>query len=206
MNPNYLPGVGTTSDLDALRAALEHARHLLPTQPPIAMFVHHNTLHAFEHLPFAQAVVEAAGVFGTRPYLEEADFLDAVESGRIAANDLAAVLADYVVPNSAFAPAADDDLPTAAAVAKLRLGLRLPNASGAGARWWVEESELGQRLITTISDVARTQLLADGSNEPALLAAPSGRGAPRRPPRRPRRGHWRGTSTTLRLRDASASR
>ena len=52
-----------------LRSAVEHAAHLLPRQGPIGVFVHHNTLHAFEDLPFEQAVIEASHLFGAEPYM-----------------------------------------------------------------------------------------------------------------------------------------
>ena len=42
---------GTTGLVVALEHAIEHAAHLLPAQGPITVFVHHNTLHAFEELP-----------------------------------------------------------------------------------------------------------------------------------------------------------
>jgi hypothetical protein len=46
---------------EKLRQAIDHVAHFLPKQGPIGVFVHHNTLHAFEELPFEQAVIEAWG-------------------------------------------------------------------------------------------------------------------------------------------------
>src|SRR5690606_388619 len=45
---------------DRLLDLIEEASHRLPAQGPIGVFVHHNTLHAFEHLPFEAAVGEAS--------------------------------------------------------------------------------------------------------------------------------------------------
>ena len=50
------PGEVTHDPLRVLRHAIEHAAHLLPAQGPITVFIHHNTLHAFEDLPFDEAV------------------------------------------------------------------------------------------------------------------------------------------------------
>ena len=59
------------SHLEHLREVIEHASHLLPAQGPITVFIHHNTLHAFEDLPFHEAVKKGAHVFGCHPYLSE---------------------------------------------------------------------------------------------------------------------------------------
>src|SRR5437764_4682523 len=80
------------SRVDRLRSVVEHASHLLPMQGPIGVFVHHNTLHAFEDLPFEQAVVEAGRLFGAEPYMSEAAFRADLARGRIELADIDAVL------------------------------------------------------------------------------------------------------------------
>lgn len=71
---------------------VDHVAHLLPSQGPIGVFVHHNTLHAFEHLPFEKAVLEAAETFGAEPYMAEAAYRAELARGRILAEDVDAVL------------------------------------------------------------------------------------------------------------------
>jgi uncharacterized protein YbcC (UPF0753/DUF2309 family) len=78
--------------LDRLRGAVEHAAHLLPMQGPIGVFVHHNTLHAFEHLSFEEAVIQAAQLFGAEPYMSEAAYRAELSRGRIQLVDIDAVL------------------------------------------------------------------------------------------------------------------
>src|SRR5579883_881562 len=78
--------------LDRLRGAVEHAALLLPAQGPIGVFIHHNTLHAFEHLTFERAVVEASRLFDAEPYMSEAAYRADLSRGRIRVGDIDAVL------------------------------------------------------------------------------------------------------------------
>ena len=78
---------------ERLRRAVDQAAHLLPKQGPIGVFVHHNTLHAFEHLPFEQAVIQAGNLFGAEPYMSEAAYRAELGRGRIHLEDIEAVLA-----------------------------------------------------------------------------------------------------------------
>lgn len=74
--------------MDQLREAIERASHLLPAQGPITVFIHHNTLHALEHLPFEKAVVQASELFGCRPYLSQQRYADELSAGRIQPPDI----------------------------------------------------------------------------------------------------------------------
>ncbi len=73
---------------------VEHAAHLLPAQGPIDVFVHHNTLHAFEDLRFDQAVMKGHEVYGCEPYLSEERYRAELKRGRFNKEDLFDVLLD----------------------------------------------------------------------------------------------------------------
>src|SRR5260370_3976471 len=83
---------GRRALLDQLGASIEHAAHLLPAQGPITVFIHHNTLHAFEDLPFSEALKQAAHIFGCHPYLAEDQYREALRRGRIRFAELKQVL------------------------------------------------------------------------------------------------------------------
>ena len=55
-------------------AVLHHLAHFLPAQNPLKDFVHHNTLHAFQHKNFHKALQEATTIFGYKTYLSLEDF------------------------------------------------------------------------------------------------------------------------------------
>ena len=68
-----------------LTGVIDRLAHLLPAQGPISIFIHHNTLHAFEHLPFEEAVVRAGEQLRCEPFLPESRYRDKLASGRILA-------------------------------------------------------------------------------------------------------------------------
>jgi len=77
---------------DLLRQVIGHFEHVLPAQAAIRDFVHHNTLHGFQHLPFPEAVAAAQRVTGARGYLPEDQFRACYQAGRIEREDLEQVL------------------------------------------------------------------------------------------------------------------
>jgi hypothetical protein len=80
--------------LEALEHAIEHAAHYLPAQGPITIFIHHNTLHAFEDCTFDEGVQRGAKLFGCEPYLPESRYREYLHRGRILPADIDAVLLD----------------------------------------------------------------------------------------------------------------
>src|SRR3954470_504479 len=78
--------------LARLRHAIEHAAHVLPAQGPITVFIHHNTLHAFEDSTFEEAVKRGADTFSAHPYLPEEQYREALSRGRIRFVELRSVL------------------------------------------------------------------------------------------------------------------
>ncbi len=52
-----------------LEETLHDLKHFLPAQAPLKDFVHHNTLHAFQHLKFQDGITRASKIFGYKVYL-----------------------------------------------------------------------------------------------------------------------------------------
>lgn len=137
----------------------------LPDQAPLHSFVHHNTLHVFEHLEFHEAVVEAARLFGTRPYMAEARFADALSSGRITAADVSWALG---VDGSYSATASVIAGWTWERVAELRLTNLFEVPSEDSVEWALHEGGQLERLHPSVSADARAELERAGTLGPVL--------------------------------------
>jgi uncharacterized protein YbcC (UPF0753/DUF2309 family) len=140
-----------------LSQALAHAAHLLPVQGPIGVFVHHNTLHAFQHLPFHQALAAASATFGTESYLPEARYLELYQQGRITDADLEAALAERALSEPGVEPPPRPR--SRLELEKLALRYPLPVETTASLRWRLTELASSQRLRAELPQAARERIL-----------------------------------------------
>ena len=70
------------SDFDE-HTILHELKHYLPAQAPLKDFIHHNTLHAFQHLKFDQAIYSASEILGYRVSLSLTEYRSLYDSKRI---------------------------------------------------------------------------------------------------------------------------
>ncbi len=71
---------------------LHELKHFLPSQTPIKDFIHHNSLHAYQHLKFYDGIFKASKIFGYQVTLGLQDYRALFATGRIRENILDAVL------------------------------------------------------------------------------------------------------------------
>ncbi|MFN3839432.1 MAG: YbcC family protein [Cyclobacteriaceae bacterium] len=62
---------------------LDKLKHYLPAQAPLKDFVHHNTLHGFQHSPFDKAIFSASAILGYKVSLTLAEYRHLYATGRI---------------------------------------------------------------------------------------------------------------------------
>ena len=92
---HILPLSGSDHDdpeLQKLEDIIEYSARLLPAEGPLSGFVFLNPLHAFEGLPFDDAVRKASRLFGCQPYLPEQRYREELNRKRIEVFDLRSAL------------------------------------------------------------------------------------------------------------------
>ena len=62
---------------------LEHLKHYLPSQTPLKDFIHHNSLHAYQHMKFYDGIFTASKKFGYQVTLQLSEFRELYSIGRI---------------------------------------------------------------------------------------------------------------------------
>lgn len=85
----------TTREAMGVDEILHALKHFLPAQAPLKDFVHHNTLHAFQHLPFFQGIKLAGDQFGYKGFLSIPEYRVLYREGKIKGPVLKKVLEDH---------------------------------------------------------------------------------------------------------------
>lgn len=163
--PNQLNTIHQPANpLDYLQHVVAHAAHFLPVQGPIGVFIHHNTLHAFQHLPFEDAVQEAARLFETEPFLTEAAYRREWSIGRIQPADL-----DVVLTREADEQIFSEGL-RRHELRRLMLRPGLRSITPDNIEWLMDEEGLLDRLRDDLTAATRQSVLG-GKDEQAAVRA-----------------------------------
>src|SRR5687767_14190502 len=72
---------------------LYELKHLLPSQQALKDFIHHNSLHAFQHMKFYDAIFKASKIFGFQVHLQLPEYREMYKTGRIRGDVLQMVIA-----------------------------------------------------------------------------------------------------------------
>ena len=145
-----------------LTKTIDDIARVLPAQGPISIFIHHNTLHAFEDLPFENAVEQAAARLGTEPFLSETRYRDKLAAGRILPADVHALLQAHLGDRGA------DDVAGIGARLDLWRAVVLhgiPAAAGRELAWILEETDALSRFRTDVPAAARSAAAALGDSD-----------------------------------------
>jgi len=157
---------GVEDDRRHLRHEVEHAGHALAGQGPISTFIHHNTLHGFEHLPFEEATLDAERVLGGRCYLPPEANRAHHAAGRITDADLAAALSarPELAPDEVVASAGGREI-RAGEIYRAHLVHGVEPTDPARLRFEARELDALARLRADVPPEQRERILARSAAE-----------------------------------------
>ncbi len=146
-----------------IESTLAHLDHVLPGQAPIQDFVHHNTIHGYQHLPFEKALLENEALTGISGYLPEQEFRKFYQQQRINDADITAALAH----NKAL----DDELVVCSLgqkvikrkhIYRIAMLFDLTAITSNQLNWQIEELDALTSLQADVPKDVSQQILAEG--------------------------------------------
>lgn len=84
----------------SVEETLHNLAHYLPAQAPLKDFIHHNTLHAFQHERFFEGLHKASSNLGYSTLLSLSDYQEAYRAGKISEDQLKRTISN-LRPNDA---------------------------------------------------------------------------------------------------------
>ncbi len=165
-NGYHKPHIPRVELIQQLNDAIEHFAHILPAQASIRDFVHHNTLHGYESLPFDKALKESNNLTGAYGYWPQRKFREEYLAGRITNEDISYALnkdgtfnaSEVIIPSETNTIRNED-------IYRIALLFPLKKITRNQLKWQADEEGALVRFNKNIPEASRKLFLDNAENK-----------------------------------------